>query len=202
MTSPDQAYAGWQHERVNFMFGMNGRRTLLVALAVLCAVQPVAAARLSDALVAWPAAAVLIALAYTRVAGRTVDEWMVAAVSFQLLRLRGQNKFRSAAFAPAGPDPAAPGWARGVGWGRGSRPAVPATAACPGGRRGGGSRVLVTGAFSPPVRRTVDGRPCDGAGASPVASPLRPAAAIARLRTARRRPAAAARSSDGAGGAG
>jgi hypothetical protein len=109
VTRPDQAYAGWQHERVNFMFGMSGRRTLLVALAVLCAVQPVAAARLSDALVAWPATAVLIALAYTKVAGRTVDEWMVAVVSFQLLRLRGQNKFHSAAFAPAGPDPVAPG---------------------------------------------------------------------------------------------
>jgi hypothetical protein len=108
MTRPDQAYAGWQHERVNFMFGMNGRRTLLVALAALSAVQPVAAARLSDALVAWPVTGVLIALAYTKVAGRTVDEWMVAAVSFQLLRLRGQNKFQSGAFAPAGPDPAAP----------------------------------------------------------------------------------------------
>jgi hypothetical protein len=45
------------------------------------------------------------------VAGRTIDEWMVAAVSFQLLKLRGRNRFHSGAFAPrhaadlAGPVP-------------------------------------------------------------------------------------------------
>jgi type VII ESX secretion system EccE translocon-like protein len=106
-TRPDQAYAGWQHERVNFLFGMTGRRTVLIALAILIAVQPVSAARLSDALVAWPIAAALLALAYVRMAGRTVDEWMVAAVSFQVLKARGQNRFRSGAFAPPGSDPAA-----------------------------------------------------------------------------------------------
>lgn len=106
MSGRDQAYAGWQHERVNFLFGMNGRRTLLIALAILIAVQPVSAARLSDALVAWPIAAALLALAYARVAGRTIDEWMVAAVSFQLLKTRGRSRFHSGAFAPAGADPA------------------------------------------------------------------------------------------------
>jgi hypothetical protein len=108
VSSRDQVYDGWQHERVNFLFGMTGRRTALVALAVLIAVQPVSAARLSDALVDWPIAAVLLGLAFVRVAGRTVDEWMVAAVSFQLLKARGQNRFHSGAFAPASADPAGP----------------------------------------------------------------------------------------------
>jgi hypothetical protein len=106
VSTKDQAYYGWQHERVNFLFGMSGRRTALIALAVLIAVQPVSASRLSDAIVDWPLAALLIALAYVRVAGRTVDEWMVAAVSFQLLKTRGRNRFHSGAFAPAGTDPA------------------------------------------------------------------------------------------------
>ena len=109
MTGRDQAYYGWQHERVNFLLGMSGRRTALVALAVLLAVQPISAARLSDALIAWPAAAILALLAYLRVGGRTVDEWMVVAVSFQLLKARGQNRFHSGAFAPTAlGDPAGP----------------------------------------------------------------------------------------------
>lgn len=109
MTGKDQAYHGWQHERVNFLFGMTARRTALVALAVLVAVQPIASGRLPDALVDWPVAAALLMLAYIRVAGRTADEWMVVAMSFQLLKLRGQNRFHSGAFAPvtAG-DPAGP----------------------------------------------------------------------------------------------
>jgi hypothetical protein len=109
VSGKDQAYYGWQHERVNFLFGMSGRRTALVAVAVLVAVQPVSAARLSDAIVAWPVAAALLALAYVRVAGRTVDEWMVAAVSFQLLKARKRNRFHSGAFAlPLTADPAGP----------------------------------------------------------------------------------------------
>jgi len=109
MTGSDRTYQGWQHERVDFLFGMNGRRTALVAIAVLSAVQPFSASRLSDAIVAWPLAAVLFALAYARVAGRTVDEWMVSAVSFHMLKLRKQNQFHSGAFAPsAGADPTAP----------------------------------------------------------------------------------------------
>lgn len=109
MTARDQTYHGWQHERVNFLLGMSGRRTALVVLAVLVAVQPISAARLSDALIDWPVAAVLLLLAYLRVAGRTVDEWMVVVVSFQLLKARGQNRFHSGAFAPAAVgDPTGP----------------------------------------------------------------------------------------------
>jgi hypothetical protein len=105
----DRAYGGWQHERVNFLFGMSGRRTALVIFAVLVAVQPLSAARLSGAVVEWPAAAFLLALAFVRVAGRTTDEWVVAVVSFQVLRLRGRNRFHSGAFAPrAAADPAGP----------------------------------------------------------------------------------------------
>ena len=109
MSAKDQAYYGWQHERVNFLFGMSGRRTALVIFAVLIAIQPLSAARLSEAIVDWPVAALLLALAYMRVAGRTIDEWMVAAVSFQLLKLGGRNRFYSGAFAPrAAADPAGP----------------------------------------------------------------------------------------------
>jgi hypothetical protein len=105
----DQSYFGWQPERVNFLFGLSGRRTALVVLAVLISVQPISAGRLSDALIDWPVAALLLATAYFRVAGRTVDEWMVVAVSFQLLKARGHSRFHSGAFAPAATgDPASP----------------------------------------------------------------------------------------------
>jgi hypothetical protein len=72
----------------------------VVAVAVLLAVQPLAASHLSGAVVAWPLSALLLTLACTRVAGRTLDEWMVAFVSFHLLKLRGRNRFHSAAYAP------------------------------------------------------------------------------------------------------
>jgi hypothetical protein len=109
MTSADRAYHGWQHERVNFLFGLTGRRTAVVAVAVLLAVQPLATSHLSGAAVAWPLSALLLALAYTRVAGRTLDEWMVAFVSFRLLKMRGHNRFNSGAFAPrATGDPLSP----------------------------------------------------------------------------------------------
>lgn len=109
MTEQDRAYHGWQHERANFLLGLSGRRTVLIALAALVAVQPISAARLSDALIAWPVAAILALLAYLRVGGRTVDEWMVVAVSFQLLKARGQNRFYSGPFAPrSASDPGGP----------------------------------------------------------------------------------------------
>ena len=104
MTSADRTYHGWQHERVSFLFGLSGRRTATVAVAVLLAVQPLAGSDLRGAIVAWPAAAVLLVLACTRVAGRTLDEWMVALVSFQLLKRRGHNRFHSGAFAHQGAD--------------------------------------------------------------------------------------------------
>jgi hypothetical protein len=109
VTSRDQSYFGWQPERVNFLFGLSGRRMALVAAAVLVAVQPISAGRLSDALIDWPVAALLLMIACLRVAGRTLDEWMVVAVSFQLLKARGQSRFHSGAFAPLAPgDPASP----------------------------------------------------------------------------------------------
>ena len=109
MSTPDPLYSGWQSERVNFLFGMSARRTVLVALAVLAAVQPLSAGRPADAVIAWPVAALLLTLSYLRVAGRTVDEWMVTAVSFQLVKARGRSGFHSGAFAPAAPDdPAGP----------------------------------------------------------------------------------------------
>src|ERR1700733_1076235 len=109
MTAADRTYHGWQHERVNFLFGLTGRRTAVVAAAVLIALQPLAVSHLSGAAVAWPLSALLLALACIRVAGRTLDEWTVAFVSFRLLQLRGHNRFRSGAFAPRAPgDPLDP----------------------------------------------------------------------------------------------
>jgi len=109
MTTADRTYHGWQHERVNFLFGLSGRRTAVVAAAVLLAAAPLTASHLSGAAVAWPASALLTALACVRVAGRTLDEWMVALVSFHLLKLRGHSRFHSGAFAPPGAaDPLSP----------------------------------------------------------------------------------------------
>ena len=88
------------------MFGLSGQRVLMVATAVLAAVWPLVISDFAAGVVLWPVAAIWAGLAFLRIAGRTVDEWMVAAVSCWLGALRGTNKFASAAFAPD--DPADP----------------------------------------------------------------------------------------------
>lgn len=104
--SRPRTYFGWQAERVAFLYGMSGQRFAMLGAAVLSAVWPLAMSNLSAGVVTWPAAVVLAVLAFLRVGGRTVDEWLTAVVSYGLLRAQGQHKFASAAFAP--PAKAAP----------------------------------------------------------------------------------------------
>ncbi|MET8139871.1 SCO6880 family protein [Sphaerisporangium sp. NPDC005288] len=95
-----RTYFGWQEEKVAFIFGVSGQRAAMLAVGVLSAAWPLAVSDISTGAVCWPVAGLLVTLAFVRIAGRTVDEWIVAAVSFGLLRSRDQNKFASAAFAP------------------------------------------------------------------------------------------------------
>jgi hypothetical protein len=104
-----RTYFGWQHERVAFLFGMSAQRVAMVAAAVLTAIWPLASSRLQAGLVLWPVAALLTALAFVRIGGRTADEWAMAFVSYHLNKSRTRHKFLSAAFAPeAVQDKAAP----------------------------------------------------------------------------------------------
>jgi len=100
-----RTYGGWQAERVAFLFGLSGRRALLLAAAVLAAILPVATTDIGQAAVMWPLALILLAAAFVRVAGRTADEWVAAVVSYQLLALRGQHKFRSGPMSPRSGEP-------------------------------------------------------------------------------------------------
>jgi hypothetical protein len=100
-TSTSRTYFGWQQEKVAFMFGMSAQRAAMLGGGVLLAIWPLAASRLQAGLVTWPLSLLLVALAYVRIAGRTVDEWAVAYVSFSLLRNRQQNRFLSGPFNPA-----------------------------------------------------------------------------------------------------
>ncbi|HEY1619737.1 MAG TPA: SCO6880 family protein [Streptosporangiaceae bacterium] len=99
---PERArtYAGWQKEKVAWAFGLTGRQALMTGCAVLAAIWPLAAARAADALACWPAAALLLALAFGRAGGRALDEWVIAAVSWSLGAAREQDKFAGAAFTP------------------------------------------------------------------------------------------------------
>ncbi|MEV6986485.1 SCO6880 family protein [Sphaerisporangium sp. NPDC051017] len=99
-TPASRTYFGWQEEKVAFIFGLSGRRAAMLGIGVLAAAWPLAASDFRQGAVCWPVAAVLITLAFVRIAGRTVDEWITAAVSYGLLRSRDQHKFASAAFAP------------------------------------------------------------------------------------------------------
>ncbi|MFG1878034.1 SCO6880 family protein [Sphaerisporangium sp. NPDC049003] len=99
-TPSSRTYFGWQEEKVAFIFGVSGQRAALLAAGVLSAAWPLAVSDVRKGLVCWPVAGLLVALAFVRIAGRTVDEWIVAAVSYGLLRSRDHNKFVSAAFAP------------------------------------------------------------------------------------------------------
>jgi hypothetical protein len=85
-----RTYLGWQPERVNFLFGLSAQRAVMLAGAVLGVVWPLAASRIQAGVVTWPSAAALATLALVRVAGRTVDEWVVAFVSFQPPRPSGR----------------------------------------------------------------------------------------------------------------
>jgi hypothetical protein len=103
-----RTYFGWQQERVAFMYGLSGQRCLMLGGAALLAVWPLLVSHLRTGLVTWPIAALLAVLAFLRLGGRTVDEWATAVASYGLLRVQGQHKFASAAFAPpaktAAPD--------------------------------------------------------------------------------------------------
>ena len=103
-----RSYFGWQRDKVAFMYGMSGQRFAVLAAAVLLGVWPLTMASMHAAIILWPIAAVLAVLAFLRVGGRTVDEWLTAVVSYAILRVQGQHKFASAAFAPpakyAAPD--------------------------------------------------------------------------------------------------
>ena len=99
-TGRGRTYGGWQAERVAFIFGLSGRRAAMVAAAVLAVILPITAGRLADAVVLWPVAFVLAVVAFTRIGGRTADEWAVAAASHSLVRLRGQHRFAGGPFAP------------------------------------------------------------------------------------------------------
>jgi len=107
-----RTYLGWQQEKVAFLFGLSAQRAVMIAAAVLAAIIPVTAARPAEGAITWPLAALLLAAAFIRTGGRTAGEWLAAAVSYQLLALRGQHKFASGPFvlqASSTPSAAAPG---------------------------------------------------------------------------------------------
>jgi len=104
MSRPARTYAGWQQEKVAFLFGLSTRRALLLAAAVLAIIVPIAMVRVAAGIVFWPTAVVLAAMALVRVAGRTGDEWLAGLVSYGLIALRGQHKYAGGPFTP--PDAA------------------------------------------------------------------------------------------------
>ncbi|MFF6956192.1 SCO6880 family protein [Streptomyces sp. NPDC008317] len=98
--SASRTYYGWQQEKTPFMFGMSTQRVAMLGAGILCLIWPLASSRLQAGVVTWPVSILLIILAFVRLAGRTVDEWAVAFVSFSIIRARGQHKFLSGPFAP------------------------------------------------------------------------------------------------------
>jgi hypothetical protein len=95
-----RTYFGWQQDRVAFLYGMSGQRFALLAAAILLLAWPLAMANMRLVLTFGPVGVVLGVLAFLRIGGRTVDEWLMAAVSYGIGRANGQHKFASAAFAP------------------------------------------------------------------------------------------------------
>jgi hypothetical protein len=95
-----RTYGGWQQEKVAFLFGLSAPRAAMIAGAVLAALAPVGAAKMSAAVIFWPAALVLAAAALIRVGGRTGDEWLAGVASYLVIRARGQHRFAGGPFAP------------------------------------------------------------------------------------------------------
>jgi hypothetical protein len=96
----DRVYGGWQPEKVAFMFGLTARRSALLGTAVLAVLLPVADARIKEAVIFWPTAAVLGFAAMVRVQGRTGDEWAASAISWAAIRMQGQHRFAGGPYVP------------------------------------------------------------------------------------------------------
>ena len=99
-SSSTRMYSGWQHEKVSFLLGLSGRRAALLGAAVFLGLEPIASGHLAGLVLIGPLAVLLAACAYVRVAGRTLDEWIITMVSFQLLKFGRRTSFLSGAFAP------------------------------------------------------------------------------------------------------
>jgi len=95
-----RTYFGWQTERVNFLFGLTGRRAVLIMGAALAAMWPIAVSDARAGVVCWPVAVLLGVVALARVGGVTIDEWVTTAISYHIGRAQNRHKFLSGAFAP------------------------------------------------------------------------------------------------------
>jgi hypothetical protein len=95
-----RTYSGWQQEKVAFIFGLSTQRAATMAAAVLALILPIAASRPAEGLITWPVGLVLALATFFRVNGRTADEWLAAAISYQAGAFRGHRKFVSGPFAP------------------------------------------------------------------------------------------------------
>lgn len=93
-------YFGWQVERVAFMFGMSGSRVFMLAVAAIIVIWPFIIADFLFGIIAWPIAAIMVALAFLRVRGRTADEWITGFISYRLGTRRDLHKFASGPLAP------------------------------------------------------------------------------------------------------
>jgi hypothetical protein len=104
MSNRDQAqprtYFGWQSEKVHFLFGLTISRTVMVISGALLAVWPLSISDPELGLVCWPIAAVLVACAFLRFAGRTADEWAAAWITFHVGRMLNYHRFTGGPFTP------------------------------------------------------------------------------------------------------
>jgi len=85
---------------------MSAQRAVLLSVAVLAGIWPLATSRIQVAVLTWPVAALLCGIVLVRIAGRTSDEWASAAMSYAGLRWNNQHKYLGGPFAaPAIPVP-------------------------------------------------------------------------------------------------
>ncbi|ADD45066.1 PrgI family protein [Stackebrandtia nassauensis] len=108
-SSKPRTYFGWQPEKVNFMFGLSARRTILLGSAALLTAWPLAVSAVSSGWVCWPMAMILAASALVRIGGRTVDEWAASALSYELGAWRNLHKFVAGPWRPTGRNAPASG---------------------------------------------------------------------------------------------
>ncbi|MGH8880511.1 MAG: SCO6880 family protein, partial [Stackebrandtia sp.] len=95
-----RTYFGWQPEKVNFLFGLTGRRAGLLGAACVAAMLPFATSNPAIGVVWWPVAGVVAAVALTRIHGISIDEWITAAASYQLGRIGSRHKFLGGPASP------------------------------------------------------------------------------------------------------
>jgi hypothetical protein len=107
MSAEPLTFGGWQRDRGSALLGLSGPRVALLGAATAAGVTwLVTGPRLVLLPVLGSVGVLCAAAAFVRIAGRTVDEWVLTAAAFAVGRRRGEHRFLADRASGKGERPA------------------------------------------------------------------------------------------------